>query len=63
MVEQNGQWRMRNVIINGINVGKLFRDQFAQSMRDNRDDLDKVIDTWIDTVAKARAETDTGVPQ
>lgn len=63
MVSIDGGWKLRNVVINGINVGKLFRDQFAQSMRDNRDDLDKVIDTWIDTVAKARAETDTGVPQ
>lgn len=57
MVEQNGQWMMRNVVINGINVGKLFRDQFAQSMRDNRDDLDKVIDTWVDTIARAKSET------
>lgn len=54
MVAQDGTWKMRNVIINGINVGKLFRDQFAQSMQNNRNDLDKVIDTWIDTVARAR---------
>ena len=45
---------MRNVVINGINVGKLFRDQFAQAMQDNRNDLDKVIDNWTETVAKAR---------
>jgi phospholipid transport system substrate-binding protein len=48
---------MRNLIINGINVGKLFRDQFAQSMQNNRNDLDKVIDSWADTVAKARQAT------
>lgn len=54
MVAQDGTWKMRNVIINGINVGKLFRDQFAQSMQNNRNDLDKVIDTWVDTVARAR---------
>ncbi len=54
MVSQGGGWKMRNLIINGINVGKLFRDQFAQSMQDNGNDLDKVIDTWADTVAKAR---------
>ena len=29
MVQLDGQWKLRNVIINGINVGKLFRDQFA----------------------------------
>ncbi|MDH1262259.1 ABC transporter substrate-binding protein [Pseudomonas sp. GD03944] len=54
MVAQDGSWKMRNVVINGINVGKLFRDQFAQSMQNNGNDLDKVIDTWADTVAKAR---------
>ncbi len=54
MVSLDGTWKMRNVIINGINVGKLFRDQFAQAMQDNRNDLDKVIDNWAETVAKAR---------
>jgi len=54
MVLQDGSWKMRNVIINGINIGKLFRDQFAQSMQSHRNDLDKVIDTWSDTVARAR---------
>ncbi|NQD93892.1 ABC transporter substrate-binding protein [Pseudomonas sp. CrR25] len=54
MVSQGGGWKLRNVVINGINVGKLFRDQFAQSMQSNGNNLDKVIDTWADTVAKAR---------
>jgi phospholipid transport system substrate-binding protein len=57
MVSQDGRWMMRNVVINGINVGKLFRDQFAQSMRDNRNDLDKVIDTWVDVIARTKSET------
>ncbi|WP_369958782.1 phospholipid-binding protein MlaC [Pseudomonas benzenivorans] len=54
MVSQGDTWMMRNVIINGINVGKLFRDQFAQSMQNHGNDLNKVIDTWAETVAKAR---------
>ncbi len=58
MVSQDGTWKMRNVVINGINVGKLFRDQFSQSMQNNRNDLDKVIDSWTETVAKARQGTD-----
>jgi phospholipid transport system substrate-binding protein len=57
MVSQDGTWKMRNVVINGINVGKLFRDQFSQAMQDNRNDLDKVIDNWTETVAKARQGT------
>lgn len=55
MVKINNQWRMRNVIINGINLGKLFRDQFAEAMQRNAQDLDRVIDNWVETVAKTRA--------
>ena len=58
MVSQEGSWKLRNVVINGINVGKLFRDQFSQSMQNNGNDLDKVIDNWTETVAKARQGAD-----
>lgn len=54
MVQQQGRWMVRNVIVNGINIGKLFRDQFADAMRNNRNDLDRVIATWGDTVARSR---------
>ncbi len=54
MVNNAGQWQLRNVIIEGINVGKLFRDQFADAMRRNGNNMDKVIDSWADTVARAR---------
>ncbi|QKE62158.1 ABC transporter substrate-binding protein [Aquipseudomonas campi] len=54
MVQIDGQWMLRNVIINGINIGKLFRDQFADSMQRNGNDLDKTIDGWADVVAKAK---------
>lgn len=54
MVKIDNDWRMRNVIINGINLGKLFRDQFAEAMQRNAQDLDRVIDNWVETVAKTR---------
>ena len=54
MVNKQGQWMLRNVIINGINIGKLFRDQFAESMQRNGQNLDKTIDGWADVVAKAK---------
>ncbi|TLX57408.1 toluene tolerance protein [Stutzerimonas nosocomialis] len=59
MVNLGGEWRVRNVIINGINVGKLFRDQFADTMQRNGGDLDKTIDGWAQVVARAR-ETEAG---
>jgi phospholipid transport system substrate-binding protein len=54
----NGEWKVRNVIINGINIGKLFRDQFADAMQRNGNDLDKTINGWAGEVAKAKEETD-----
>jgi len=42
------------VIINGINIGKLFRDQFADAMQRNGNDLDKAINGWAGEVAKAK---------
>ena len=49
-----GEWKVRNVIVNGINIGKLFRDQFADAMQRNGNDLDKTIDSWAGEVAKAK---------
>lgn len=53
----NGEWKVRNVIINGINIGKLFRDQFQDAMQRNGNDLDKTIDGWAGEVAKAKEKT------
>lgn len=54
MVKQGDAWLLRNVIINGINVGKLFRDQFAEAMQRNGNDLDKTIDGWVQVVEQAK---------
>ena len=58
LTKLNGEWKVRNVIVNGINIGKLFRDQFADAMQRNGNDLDKTIDGWAGEVAKAKQETD-----
>ncbi|WP_236183811.1 MlaC/ttg2D family ABC transporter substrate-binding protein [Pseudomonas protegens] len=54
----NDEWKIRNVIINGINIGKLFRDQFADAMQRNGNNLDKTIDGWAGEVAKAKEVTE-----
>lgn len=54
MVKQGDAWLLRNVIINGINIGKLFRDQFAEAMQRNGNDLDKTIDGWVQVVEQAK---------
>ncbi|MFC3390526.1 MlaC/ttg2D family ABC transporter substrate-binding protein [Aidingimonas halophila] len=39
-------WKVVNVIVNGINLGLTFRNQFDQAMRDHNRDYDAVIDSW-----------------
>lgn len=58
-----GQWKVRNVIVNGINIGKLFRDQFADAMQRNGNDLDKTIDGWAGEVAKTKEAAGSKIPQ
>ena len=43
-----GQWQMKNIIINGINLGLTFRNQFGSAVRDPQygGDLDQVIAAW-----------------
>ena len=43
---ETGRWQLKNVILEGINLGKTFRNQFARSARSYADDLDKVIENW-----------------
>ncbi|QJD60467.1 ABC transporter substrate-binding protein [Pseudomonas sp. gcc21] len=63
MVNKDGQWMVRNVIVEGINIGLLFRDQFAQAMQAHGNDLDKVIDNWGGVVAQSREKVEEGVAQ
>ena len=46
---KEGEWKMLNVIINGINLGKTLRSQFQQAMKDSGS-LDTVIDNWAGNV-------------
>ncbi|AIN62159.1 ABC transporter substrate-binding protein [Pseudomonas soli] len=59
MVKLDGEWKVRNVIVNGINIGKLFRDQFQDAMQRNGNNLDKTIDGWAGEVAKAKETADS----
>jgi len=43
---RDGSWRVTNLVINGINLGKIFRNQFAQRARKFEGNIDKVIDNW-----------------
>ena len=38
-------WQVRNVVVNGVNLGQTYRAQFAGAMRSEQS-LDRVIDNW-----------------
>ena len=40
------QWKLINVVLNGVNLGKTFRGQFDQAVKDNQGDVVKVINDW-----------------
>ena len=40
------RWYLRNLVVNGINLGLQFRSQFNSSYRLHRGDLDRVIKEW-----------------
>ncbi|SEK60264.1 MlaC/ttg2D family ABC transporter substrate-binding protein [Halomonas daqiaonensis] len=52
----DGQWKVVNVIVNGINLGLTFRNQFDQAMRDHNRDYDAVIDGWAPELAVEELE-------
>lgn len=40
-------WKLRNITIEGINIGLQFRSQFAAYMQKYRNNIDLVIDNWV----------------
>ncbi|MCE8002606.1 MlaC/ttg2D family ABC transporter substrate-binding protein [Billgrantia ethanolica] len=52
----DGQWKVVNVIVNGINLGLTFRNQFDQAMRDHGRDYDAVITSWSPEIATEELE-------
>lgn len=51
-----GQWLMENVIVEGVNIGLAFRDRFAQEMEEHRGQVQVVIDGWGDAVKSLNLE-------
>lgn len=47
MRKQGGEWKLINVILNGVNLGQSFSSQFTAAMRKEGNDIDKVIANWL----------------
>ncbi len=51
----NGAWMLENVVLNGINLGLTFRNQFASDVEQYHNDLDQVITHWLPHAQSATA--------
>ena len=45
-LNRKGDWKLVNVVLNGINLGITFRTQFYQAMKKSSGDMDYVIAGW-----------------
>jgi phospholipid transport system substrate-binding protein len=43
---KSGEWKLRNVIIETVNLGEIYRNQFQAAARKHDGDLNTVIATW-----------------
>ena len=41
------EWKLINVVLNGVNLGTSFQGQFKAAYKKNGNDLDKVIASWL----------------
>jgi ABC-type transporter MlaC component len=46
MVFIDGQWQIKNLAVELINLAKIYRNQFYNLMKEHDDDIDAVIDAW-----------------
>ena len=53
---KDGAWRLRNLIIETINLGEIYRNQFSALAREAGDDLDVVITRWNETISAQAQE-------
>jgi len=49
-LDKNNEWKIINIVVNGINLGLTFRSQFYSLMEKNNNDISIVIDKWIASI-------------
>ncbi|WP_339338727.1 ABC transporter substrate-binding protein [uncultured Oceanicoccus sp.] len=54
---RSGEWKLRNLTIEAINLGRVYQSQFRAAARQYQGDIDAVIDNW--TVDPTNNATDT----
>ncbi len=52
---KDGSWRLRNLIVETINLGVIYRNQFQAAAQDANGDINSVIDNWTTPESDATA--------
>jgi phospholipid transport system substrate-binding protein len=56
----DGAWQVRNLIVNGVNMGLTYRNQFSSAVSQQGGNLDAVIQAWADIIEAEAPDFDTG---
>jgi phospholipid transport system substrate-binding protein len=57
-----GEWRVRNLIVNGVNMGLTYRNQFNSAIKNPKHggNIDSVIDAWADLLEAEAPDFESG---
>lgn len=58
--DKAGAWKVQNLILNGINLGLTFRNQFASAVEANRGSIDAAIAGWSPDTAALKDDKASG---
>lgn len=50
------RWNALNLIVNGVNIGLTYRNQFSELMASNNADVETVLTMWRETIAQNNVE-------
>lgn len=53
-LDPKGAWKLENLVLNGINLGLTYRNNFAELMERHRGNIDKVIEAWSSVVDREK---------
>lgn len=58
-LDARSQWRVRNLVVGGVNIGLTYQNQFKSAMRDPKygGSMDRVIDGWATVVEAEKSKT------
>lgn len=57
--DKDGAWKLRNMVIENVNLGEIYRSQFESAARKHDGDLDQVIAGWTAVEIETETETET----